>query len=425
MLIYFWLSPTAQAVTPTPDGSYSGANTAEGGSGALFSLTTGTNNTALGSQALYSLTIGSQNTATGAQALKNNTSNNNTADGFQSLVQNVTGYSNTAIGWRALFTNRDGFENTATGSGALYSNIGGTDNTATGVNALYRNTTGSENTANGWLALSLNTTGGGNTGVGVGALWFSTTGSDNTAIGREALQDNTTGEENTAVGTEALFNNTTGSNNTAVGYDALIDDMTGSFNIALGYGAGTRILSGSNNIIIGNEGPDSESDTIQIGDTQTTTIIAGIYGQTITDSAVYVNSSGQLGTATSSRRFKQDIKPMREASDSILALQPVTFHYKKEIDPVGRSQFGLVAEDVEKVNPDLVVRDKEGKPYSVRYDQVNAMLLNEFIKEHRKVEELEATVAQLATRLEEQDAKIQTIGRRLQAPLTLTDLTNR
>jgi len=169
----------------------------------------------------------------------------------------------------------------------------------------------------------------------------------------------------------------------------------------LGANAGLNLTTGSNNIDIGAPGAAGEANTIRIGKqgTQKATLIAGIFGSPVTGSTVVVNSTGKLGVAASSARFKEATKPMDKTSESILALKPVTFRYKKDIDPDGIPQFGLVAEDVEKVNPDLVVRDKEGKPYSVRYDQVNAMLLNEFLKEHRKVQKLEATVADLASQL--------------------------
>jgi hypothetical protein len=182
-----------------------------------------------------------------------------------------------------------------------------------------------------------------------------------------------------------------------MGAAALNNNTTGDGNVALGVLAGSNLTTGDFNIDIGNVGGPGESRVIRIGTQgeQTATYVAGISGATATNGeAVFVRPEGKLGTVTSSARFKDDIKPMGRASEALLRLKPVTFRYKKEIDPAGTSQVGLVAEDVEKVNPDLVVRDKEGKPYSVRYEQVNAMLLNEFLKEHRKVERLEAMVAQ-------------------------------
>jgi hypothetical protein len=376
LLVCFWLPARAHAVSPTPDGAYSGANTAEGGSGALFSLTTGTNNTALGSQALFSLTIGSQNTATGAQALKNNFANGNTADGFQALVRNTTGTSNTATGWFALSSNTTGGDNTANGGSALSDNTTGDNNTATGAGALSNNTTGSGNTATGWFALS----------------------------------GNVTGSFNMVDGVQVLFNNLTGSFNTACGINALGSNTTGNNNIALGNGARDILTTGDNNIDIGNEGVAAEVNTIRVGieGTQTATFIAGISGATVTGTAVVVDGNGQLGVAPSSARFKDEIKPMNKASEAILALKPVVFRYKKEIDPTKTAQFGLVAEDVDRVNPDLVARDREGKPFTVRYDAVNAMLLNEFLKEHRKVEQQDR-------KLKEQEATISELKQDLQA----------
>jgi hypothetical protein len=350
-LACFALLPRAQAVSPTPDGGYLGANTAEGGPGALFSLTTGTDNTAVGSQALSGLTIGVQNTAVGAQALFNNTADRNTAEGFRALINNTTGNSNTA----------------------------------NGVNALLRNVTGGFNTA----------------------------------IGFSALEDNN-GSVNTALGVNALQHNTTGTGNTA-----------------LGVNAGLFLTTGSNNIDIVNAGVAGESSTIRIGNSniagQNRAFIVGIRGVTTGNAdavPVLIDSAGQLGTVGSSRRFKKEIKPMEQASEAILSLKPVTFHYKS--DKTGTPQFGLIAEEVAEVSPDLVVRDKDGEIYTVRYDAVNAMLLNEFLKEHSKVQrqqatitqlesmvahqkkDLQATVAQLTARLDEQAAQIQKVSAQLE-----------
>jgi hypothetical protein len=225
-----------------------------------------------------------------------------------------------------------------------------------------------------------------------------TTGSTNTATGNGALFSNDNGDDNTANGASALVANISGSGNTAIGSQALFFNTTGSGNIALGESAGDGVSTADNVIAIG-AGGENVSDTCYIGN---------IFGVTsASGTAVFINSLGKLGTTTSSRRFKEGIKPMARTSEALFGLKPVTFNYKKEIDPAGISQFGLVAEEVEKVNPDLVVRDKEGKPYSVRYDQVNAMLLNEFLKEHRKVEKLEATVADLAAELRNVSAQVQ------------------
>ena len=303
--------------------------------------------------------------------------------------------------------------NAAEGTNALFSLTTGIQNTANGFQALYHNTTGSYNTALGFQALASNVGGSGfpgsyNTAIGNSALPSNTTGFHNTATGHAALASNTTGVRNTADGKGALLVNTTGGFNVATGNAALVNNTTGSRNIALGFFAGDNLTTGDNNIDIANIGVAAEANTIRIGTeiavtdqfgiahpAHRKTFIAGIHGTTASGAVtVYVNSSGQLGTLPSSARFKHDIQSMDKASEVILALKPVTFHYKAEIDPREIPQFGLVAEDVEKVDPDLVTRDEQGKVYTVRYEAVNAMLLNEFIKEHRRVQELEATVAQ-------------------------------
>jgi Chaperone of endosialidase len=244
----------------------------------------------------------------------------------------------------------------------------------------------------------------------------------NTATGDYALFNLTTGTRNTAIGFWALNTNTTGGKNTAIGFQTLVDNTTGTNNIALGYAAGI-FTSGDNNIHIGNVGAE-ESDTIRIGtvagrgirDFQSNTYIAGISGVTIAGGVpVIIDANGHLGSTTSSERFKDEVKPMDKASEAILVLKPVTFRYKKEFDPDGIPQFGLVAEQVEKVNPDLVVRDKEGKPYSVRYDQVNAMLLNEFLKEHKTVQEQGETIAHLQKQIEALTVGLQKVSAQLEA----------
>jgi hypothetical protein len=280
-------------------------------------------------------------------------------------------------------------------------------NTVLGEDALLSNTTGFDNTAIGWQALFSNTTGANNTAIGWQALFSNSTGSNNTATGLLALGNNTTGSFNTAIGNGALSSNTTGWENTATGWGALAGN-DGSNNIAVGAFAGFNLTTGDNNIIIGNVGVPGDSGRIRIGNrgTQTATFIAGISGVAVTGSQVIVSSNGRLGVTASSARFKDAIKPMDKASEAILALKPVTFRYKQEIDPSSIPQFGLVAEQVEKVNPDLVTRDEQGKPYTVRYEAVNAMLLNEFIKEHRKVEQQEVTIAQQNRKIQEQEATI-------------------
>jgi len=401
---WFALSPTAQAVSPAPDGGYANDNTAEG-TNALFSLTGGFDNTANGFQALQANTDGEFNTATGSLALQANNGNANTATGYAALFSNTVGVSNTANGYQALYFNTTGYFNTANGVDALYHNTTGAGNSANGLAALNSNTSGSQNTANGFQAL------------------FSNNGNHNTANGFNALERNTTGVLNTANGNNALSLNKTGNGNTAEGAGAL-GSNTGSFNAAVGFNAGANLTTGSNNIDIGNGGVAGESDTLRIGTVkQTKTFITGISGVTVAGGVgVIIDTSGHLGTVTSSERFKEAIKPMNKASEAILALKPVTFHYKKELDPEGVPQFGLVAEEVEKVNPDLVARDDQGKLYTVRYDAVNAMLLNEFLKEHRNVQELkstvakqDATIAALTASLKEQAAQIQKVNTELEA----------
>ena len=387
------LLPGAQAVSPAPDGGYPGGNTAEG-QAALLNLTTGTFNTAVGFLSLRSDTEGQFNTAVGAGA----------------LLANVGDPSSST-----------GVENTATGAGALLSNTTGFLNTATGAFALFSNTDGARNNAVGAMALASNVTGIFNNAVGSFSLSANTNGVSNNAFGDESLSSNTSGDHNTAIGDRAL-NQNTGDNNTACGNVALFNN-TGSNNTAMGNLAGSSLTFGDNNIDIGYNvfGVAGESNTIRIGNTDITdTFIGGISGTTVASgAAVLVDSSGHLGTVTSSKRFKEEVRPMNKTSEAIFSLEPVTFRYKKDIDPAGKSQFGLVAEEVEKVNPDLVVHDKDGKPYSVRYDQVNAMLLNEFLKEHRKVEELtkqfQAANAQHQKQIEALTAGLQKVSAQLAA----------
>jgi hypothetical protein len=446
----FALSPAARAVDPPPDGGYANGNTAEG-TNALYYLTTGLENTAAGFEALFGNTEGSENTAIGIETLGGNmTGVDNTAVGAYALNSNTSSSSNTAVGYRALYYNNGfdnvavgavalqantiGDDNTALGVGALTSNTSGDSNTAEGWSALYNNTTGVQNTADGLMALFSNTTGNYNTADGVRALFLNTSGFSNSATGVQALYNNTIGSENTAQGYsvlysntsggnntaqgfQALYSNTTGGSNTAVGLNALFANTTGNNNIALGFGAGLNRTTGSNNIDIGNAGAAGKSNVIRIGTngTQKNTYIAGISGVTVAGGVgVIIDSGGHLGTVVSSERFKDAIKPMDKASEAILALKPVTFRYKQELDPEGIPQFGLVAEQVENVNPDLVARDDQGKPYSVRYEAVNAMLLNEFLKEHCKVEEQQAMIIQLKSAVTQQQSDFQGTAARQQ-----------
>jgi len=404
LLTYFAPIGEVKAVVPAPDGGYPGGNTAEGNL-ALFSLNGGLYNTANGAKTLYWNTTGSANTAIGYQSLFNvTTAERNTATGFQALFHNFNTGESTATGYQALYNNT-GCCNTATGSQAMFFNTDGAMNTATGWRALFGNTTGGFNTADGIETLRNNSTGTSNTATGFQALYSNTTGNFNTANAFNALYSNRTGSNNTALGEAALYRNTTGSDNTAVGIGALADNIRGNNNIGIGNLTGRNLRTGSNNIYIGSVGND-ESNTIRIGLTQTRTAIAGISGAPVTGTPVVVNGGGQLGVGVSSQRFKDEIKPMDKASEAILALKPVTFHYKKELDPDGIPQFGLVAEEVQKVNPDLVVRDAEGKVNTVRYEAVNAMLLNEFLKARRQIDVQQKQIEALTAGLQKVSAQL-------------------
>jgi hypothetical protein len=417
-------SPKAFGVVPAPDGGYPGGNTAEGQS-ALLNRTTGLYNTAVGIYSLLSLTDGNFCTGVGAGTLLANTANENTATGAGALLSNTTGIANTANGAFALFSNTEGSFNTATGVQALFTNTGsefaGFANTATGYQALFENTTGINNTASGYQALHSNTEGFGNTANGQLALFGNTTGSQNTAIGDNALLSNATGNFNTANGSSALHSNTEGLGNTAIGFDALFSNTTGQGNTAIGNSALSQNTTGGSNTALGftaGSNVTTATDVICIGtggaNVDNSCYIGNIFNQTSSSGIpVLINSSNKLGTTTSSKRFKEDIKPMGAVSEALFSLTPVTFQYKKAIDPAGTPQLGLVAEDVEKVNPDLVVRDNEGKAYSVRYDQVNAMLLNEFLKEHHKVQEQQKEIEALKTELKEQRELIQKVSERV------------
>jgi hypothetical protein len=352
-------------------------------------------------------------------------SGNNTAEGQNALLSLTTGVNNTAVGWFSLKSDRNGQLNTAVGAATLFSTVAASRNTAIGGAALFSNTAGGQNTAVGALALFHNTNADLNTAIGDSALVSNTVGFQNTAVGGWALVNNITGNVNVAIGSLTAYSNFTGGGNTAVGGGgALFDNQSGNYNIALGYAAGTR-TTGSNNILIGDIGLEGESNTIRIGGNefgggpQTAAFIAGISGTAVVGDAVVVDGNGQLGTVASSARFKKNIKPMDKTSEAILGLKPVSFQYRS--DSKGTPQFGLIAEEVAKVNPDLVVRTRNDEIYSVRYDQVNAMLLNEFLKEHRKNEAQQATIAQLKSGLEaltatvkEQAAQIQKVSAQLE-----------
>jgi hypothetical protein len=442
VLAYLGLWPVAQARQPSEDrGS---GNSAAEGVDALNLGTTGANNTAHGWFSLFSNTTGSFNTA----------------DGFQALFSNTTGHFNTAVGALALFSNTDGTDNTASGAFALFNNTA-SGNTAVGSRALVNNTTGGTlatifqglnvgpNVAVGWQALESNTVASSNTAVGYQALQSFTTGplgfeqvglctavgfqalanatgrgAFNDAFGYQALMNNTDGVGNTAVGLQALLNNTSGDDNVAIGSSALLDNMTGVYNTAiggealvnntsgflntaLGFQAGVYQETGFGNVYIGAGvgGVAGEEDHTYIRNINTTGV-----GGAGTDTVTVNLSTGLLGHLSSSRRYKEDIKAMESASETLYRLKPVTYRYKKEIDPSQSLDYGLVAEEVAKIDPSLANRNRDGQIESVRYNAINAMLLNEFLKEHKKVEQLEGRVASLTEMVKHQAAQIQRVS---------------
>jgi trimeric autotransporter adhesin len=380
------LAPVARAVSPPPDGGYPNFTTAEGAN-ALQALTLGLGNTAIGTFSLFSVSTGSFNTAVGAGSLDLNTADSNTATGAAALLFNTTGTENTANGTAALEFNETGSQNIANGAFALFNNTEGNFNTANGVQALFNNTTGFRNTASG----------------------------------ASALFNNTIGVQNTALGSKALLSNTTGNFNTAIGHDALANNTTGSNNLVLGSN-GANITTANGVICIGSLGANVSSSCF-IGQ------IRGKTTQNANAIPVVIDSADQLGTVSSSRRFKKEITPMDKASEAILGLKPVTFHYKS--DDTNTPCFGLIAEEVAQVNPDLVVRDDKGEIYTVRYDAVNAMLLNEFLKEHRKVEQQdrkleqqEATIAKQQTQIDALTAGLQKVSAQLETSQPATQVVN-
>jgi uncharacterized coiled-coil protein SlyX len=415
-LVSLWLAcfgvlPGTRAVVPPPDGGYPNFNTAEG-QNALFSLdvTAGEWNTALGGFALWQNVEGDFNTSVGTAALLLNTGSQNTAVGAAALLSNTSGFANTAVGVDALLrntgggffggsfntavgahsleSNTTGFDNTAIGGSALLHNTEGSGNTATGRGTLINNTTDNYNTAYGTLALSENTEGESNTPVGINAL-FSNTASFNTAIGESALEDNTGGRWNTAIGSFALANNTVGVFNTATGFTAGLN-ITGDGNVCIG--AGVDGASGVND----------------------TTWIKNVYASVANTRAVYVNVDNKIGTLSSSRRYKDEIRPMAKASEATLALRPVSFRYKKDIDPTRSRSFGLIAEEVAEVDPDLVTPDQDGRPETVRYEAVNACCSMSSSKEHRTVQELKSVVAKQEAAAAQQQKQIEALTTGLQ-----------
>jgi hypothetical protein len=464
------LSPIAQAVEPAaPATALPGGNTADGQL-ALGSVTSGLYNSAFGIYSLLSLTDGNFCTGVGAGTLLSNTGNSNTASGAGALLSNTSGGDNTANGAFALFNNTAS-GNTAIGSSALLNNTtGGTlaniqgidvgPNVAVGWQALESNTVASANTAVGYQALHSLTTGpvgfeqlglctavgfqalanataGGfaNSAFGYQALISNTTGTQNTATGGQALQSNTIGNNNTANGIGALSSNTAGNNNTAVGVSALSVLDSGDNNVALGKNAGSQLPSGNGNVYIGADVapivPNGEADHTYIRNINTTSVSGGV-----SDTVTVDLNTGLLGHLSSSRRYKEDIKPMDDASEALFALTPVMYRYKKDIDRTRSLDYGLIAEDVAKVDPNLAILDGKGQIESVRYSAVNAMLLNEFLKEHKKVEELECTVQNqealiaqqqegmetLTAQLKEQAAQIQKVSAQIETSRPVTQL---
>ena len=384
------------------------------GDRALASNTSGISSTAIGYEALFSSATADFNTAIGSRALHSNTSGErNTATGLQALFSNTTGVQNTATGHLALFSSTSGGNNTALGGDALRFSTTGSFNTAVGSDSLQENITGSSNTATGADSLRENTTGFSNTAIGYGALLFNTTGSGNTAIGETALWSNDSGFQNTASGDGTLLDNTTGSRNTAIGSSALRFNTTGDRNTALGFGAGAS-TGGSDSIFIGSgaDGLAGDSNVIRIGGAtvgsgfgeQNRAFINGIRGVTtgIADAVpVLIDSAGQLGTISSSRRFKKEIEDMGEASTHLLDLRPVTFRYRQDsMQGVQPLQFGLIAEEVATILPELVVYDAENRPETVRYHLLASMLLNELQKQAQLNREQQQLLHALATRLE-------------------------
>jgi uncharacterized coiled-coil protein SlyX len=309
----------------------------------------------------------------------------NNGEGIGVLVSRTTGVWNTGTGFEALNHLTVGNQNTATGLRALTNDTNGGFNTAVGALSLFSNTSGFFNSATGAYSLAHNTGANYNTANGYGALYY-----------------NTEGQYDTATGFGALYRNVSGGGNTANGYGTLAANTTGSNNTALGIFSGSGVTTANGVIAIGSSGANVSNSCF----------IGNIFGTTVSGgTAVFINSFGQLGTVSSSRRFKNGIKPMDNASEAILALKPVTFHYKR--DTKDTTQFGLIAEEVAELSPDLVVRDEKGEIYTVRYDAVNAMLLNEFLKEHRTVQELKSTVAKQEARIAQQQKGMEVVTARL------------
>jgi Chaperone of endosialidase len=384
---------------PNPTPSDGNGNTA-GGNGALQSVTPqGAYNTGFGFQALFNTTSGDYNTASGVGALWSNTTGvSNTAVGFETLYFNSTGSYNTAVGVESLLINASGNFNTAIGVGALGGNTMGSQNTASGLQALFNNTSGSGNTANGFKALFTNGIGSENTATGNGALFSNSTGTDNVADGVNALFNNTTGSQNTASGAGALNVNSTGLNNTAIGFGAL-SLSNGNKNVGIGYRAGANLQNGSNNIYVGHPGVGDESKTMRLGMAQTSTFIAGVASTNVGGATVVIDANGQLGVQFSSARYKRDVEAMGNRSAGVFQLRPVTFAYRD--DAPGTVQYGLIAEEVAALYPELVTRTPTGEVQTVRYQALIPMLLNELQRQQQALQQEAAEVATLRKELAE------------------------
>ena len=355
--------------------------------GALFVHTTGTSNTFVGE--------GAGNTSTSGTG-------GNAAFGENALTSNTTGFRNSAFGESALSSNTAGFRNSAFGQNALGDNTTGDNNSAFGYEALRSNTGGNRNSAFGRRALKYNITGGYNSAFGHDALGLNTTGSENSAFGRKALYRNDTGLYNSAFGHNALRESTTGYDNSAFGDNALRDNSKGARNVAVGKWAGRNQTTGDDNIYLANEGTAAESGKIKIGSSvHTETFIEGIRGNVATGGvAVLIDSSNELHTVVSSARFKEDVQEMGESSEVLMALRPVTFRYREDL--AGESdarEYGLIAEEVAELAPDLVAFDEQGRPYTVRYHLLAPMLLNEVQKQQSVIAEQRSVIAALAGRL--------------------------
>jgi Chaperone of endosialidase len=380
------------------------------GAGTLLLNTTGSGNTATGYGALQLNTTGSDNTASGDGAMVNNTTGSyNTASGDEALFSNTTGQANTATGYSALFQNTTGQANTADGYEALQSNTTGSQNSASGQQALRSNTTGSQNTATGVAAMLANTGGGSNTANGYQALFNNTTGCCNTAIGLGAMQYNGTGSANTVLGDQALVNNTGGSNNIAIGYESALNVSGNSF---------YNIHIGSEGVI--SDGVAANSGVIRIGTAgqQTSFFAAGVSGTAtgLTGAVpVVIDANGQLGTVNSSQRFKEDIQDMGDTSSGLMQLRPVTFRYKQPYQDGSKPiDYGLIAEEVAGVYPDLVAYSPSGEVQTVQYQKINAMLLNEVQKQHQQIqdqkEEMSAEISALKAHLSELEKQIEALA---------------